>query len=61
MREIADNPVEVLRLAGHIQERVVRELHWEADNCATVRHYREAWKLRRQAERFTLAGRQLLR
>jgi hypothetical protein len=50
----ADDMAEITRLVGMIRDRVVDELRWEAEKMADklVGDFKEAYRLRRQADRF---------
>jgi hypothetical protein len=52
MRDAVDDPAAVHKLTGKICRRVVQELEFSAENDETVKHYRDAWRARRRAERF---------
>jgi hypothetical protein len=53
MHDVVDDPVEVTRLITNVRNRIVREWRWEAEMHANDFHdFREAYKLRRRAERF---------
>jgi hypothetical protein len=43
---------EIARLAGLIRRRVVDELRWHAEKEASGGYYKDAYRLRRQADRF---------
>jgi hypothetical protein len=43
---------EIARLAGLIRRRVVGELRWHAEKEASVGYHKDAYRLRRQADRF---------
>jgi hypothetical protein len=43
---------EIARLAGLIRRRVVDELRWHAEKEASVGYFKDAYRLRRQADRF---------
>jgi len=47
-----DDPALVAKLAGFICYRVAQELRFEAENCESARDFHEAYRLRRQADRF---------
>jgi hypothetical protein len=55
MRDAVDDPARVMQLMAAVRERIVQELRWEAENYQTVRKYREAYRLRRRADRFEVA------
>ena len=46
-----DDVVQFKRYLSLMQDAILRELCWEAENCETARCYKEAYKLRRQADR----------
>jgi hypothetical protein len=52
MRDCFDDPAAVQKLTGKICRRVVQELEFTAENCETVGHYRDAYRVRRRAQRF---------
>ena len=55
MRDATDDPPEVARVAAMIRDRVVQELRFEAESIESSRCpgcYRDAYRLRRQADRF---------
>jgi hypothetical protein len=52
LRDNVDNPTAVYELTGKICWRVVQELEFDAENNECVGDYREAYRCRRQAERF---------
>jgi hypothetical protein len=52
MRDAVNNPPEVVRLVRKVCSRVALELRFEAENAETVKDYRSAYRLRRQADRF---------
>jgi hypothetical protein len=43
---------EIARLAGLIRRRVVSELRWDAEKHQSVGYHKDAYRLRRQADRF---------
>jgi hypothetical protein len=57
MREAVavDDHAHVVLLMAYVRDRVVDELRWEAEKYRTVRKYREAYRLRRRADRFEVA------
>lgn len=57
MRDAVDNPAEVARLASMVRDRVVQELRREAANAETAGFFKDAYRLRRQADRFEAAER----
>jgi len=54
---LADDATEFARLAGMITRRVVDELRWHAEKEASVGYHRDAWRLRRRADRFAAGHR----
>lgn len=52
MLEAADDPARVVQLISKVNARIADELRWEATKYATVHDFREAHRLRRQADRF---------
>jgi hypothetical protein len=46
---------EIVRLAGMIRRRVVSELRWDAEKHRSVGYHKDAYRLRRQADRFERA------
>jgi hypothetical protein len=46
---------EIVRLAGLIRRRVVSELRWAAEKEASVGYFKDAYRLRRQADRFEVS------
>jgi hypothetical protein len=55
MCEAVDDPSRVVQLAARVRRRVVQELRWEAESAESARAWRDAYKLRRQADRFEAA------
>ena len=57
MREAVavDDHAHVVLLMANVRERIVDELRWEAVKYQTVRKHREAYRLRRRADRFEAA------
>lgn len=51
MHVTADDPAHVAKLAAAICHRIVSELRWEAVKSDAVHDVREAYRLRRQADR----------
>jgi hypothetical protein len=54
MRDAVDNPAEVARLAGMIRARVVQD-RWQAESAESAGPFKDAWRLRRQADGFEAA------
>jgi hypothetical protein len=55
MRDAVDNPAEVVRFAAKVRDRVVQELLFAAESVESSHCrgcFKEAYQLRRQAERF---------
>jgi hypothetical protein len=55
MREMAhhgDDPSHILKLMRNVQYRIARDLRWSAHDYASMRHFKEAFKLRRRANKF---------
>ena len=52
MRDAADDPRRVMQLLAKVGQRIARELRWEAVKSASVRDFKEAYKLRRRAGKF---------
>jgi hypothetical protein len=52
MRDAMDDPAEVMRLAAKVRHRIVDELRWEAVKYASAYDYRQAYRLRRRADRY---------
>jgi hypothetical protein len=52
MRAAVNDPAEVVRLAIKVRKSVVEELRWEAEKVASVGYFKDAYRLRRQADRF---------
>jgi hypothetical protein len=52
MRHRFEDPVVVHEFTHKICRRVVQELEFTAENAECVGFYRDAWRTRRQAERF---------
>lgn len=50
MRAAVDDPVRVVALTARVR-RVVQELPWEAEDAESTRAFRDAYRLRRQADR----------
>ena len=55
MRKMAhhgDDPSHILKRMHNVQHRIARDLRWAADDCASTHHFKEAYKLRRRANKF---------
>jgi hypothetical protein len=55
MREMAhhgDDPSHIIKLMHNVRHRIARDLRWAADDCASTHHFKEAYKLRRRANKF---------
>ena len=55
MREMAhhgDDLSHILKRMHNVQHRIARDLRWAADDCASTHHFKEAYKLRRRANKF---------
>lgn len=55
MREVVDDPARVMQLVAKVRHRIVDELRWEAEKFASVRDFKDAYRLRRQADKFEAA------
>jgi hypothetical protein len=57
MREavVIDDHARIVRLIAKVRDRIVDELRWEAEKYQTVRKHREAYRLRRRADRYEAA------
>jgi hypothetical protein len=52
MREAVDDPALVVKLSTWVREAVAQELRWEAEVCDFAREFKEAYRLRRRADKF---------
>ena len=52
MAHHGDDPSHILKLMHNVQHRIARDLRWAADDCASTHHLKEAYKLRRRANKF---------
>jgi hypothetical protein len=55
MREMAhhgDDPAHIIKLMANVRHRIARDLRWAADDCAKFGHFKEAYRLRRRANKF---------
>jgi hypothetical protein len=55
MREAVDDPARVMHLIAKVRDRIASELRWEAKKFASVRDFKDAYRLRRQADKFEAA------
>jgi hypothetical protein len=55
IREHFEDTRYVMRLLTKVHHRIARDLRWAADDAATVRHFKEAYRLRRRASKFEAA------
>ena len=55
MREAVDDPARVMQLIAKVHHRIASELRWEAVKHASVRDFKDAYRLRRQADKFEAA------
>jgi hypothetical protein len=55
MCNAVDDPARVMQLVAKVRHRIVDELRWEAEKFASVRDFKDAYRLRRQADKFEAA------